>query len=369
MIPASHIAIDARIINSTTGRYIERLLAYLQDIDHTNKYSVLVREKDQDFWKPTNPNFSIVVAEFANYSVAEQIGLKKLLKSLKPDLVHFCMPQQPVSYRGKKVTTFHDLTLVKTYNSDKNWLMFHAKQFVGKFVFKKVARESDHIIAISEFTKKELLEYTDAKEDNVTVIYESTDVENGPTNTYKLPYKDYILYVGQQSDYKNIKRLGDAHQKLLRTYPDLGLVLVGRLNDSALANQTYFTHKAYKNITFTDFVEDAELNWLYSHATAYVFPSLMEGFGLPGLEAMGHGTPVVSSNATCLPEIYGTAAHYFDPTNSDDIARAITEVLGNEKLRRELSKSGYEQIKKYSWKRMAEQTHKVYTDVLNAPKN
>lgn len=364
----AHIAVDARIINSTTGRYVERLLTYLQEIDHTNVYSVLVRAKDEDFWKPTAHNFMIKVADFDNYSLNEQVGFGRFLKKLNPDLVHFCMPQQPVLYKGKKVTTFHDLTLVKTYNSDKNWLVFHAKQLVGKFVFKSVAKENDHLIAISEFTKKELLEFTDATDEGVTVIYESTDVANGQAKTYTLPYKKYLLYVGQQSDYKNIKRLGDAHQKLLKTYPDLGLVLVGKKNASALTNEAYFEKKKYKNIIFTDYVPDNQLNWLYAHATAYIFPSLMEGFGLPGLEAMGHGTPVVSSNATCLPEIYGKAAHYFDPTNIDDIARAVTEVLGNEKLQQKLSRSGYEQIKKYSWKKMAEQTLKVYENVLKDEK-
>jgi len=359
-----HIAVDARIINSTTGRYVERLLTYLQDIDRTNTYSVLVHAKDEKYWKPTNSNFSVVIADFADYSSAEQFGFKKFLKKLKPDLVHFCMPQQPVGYKGKKVTTFHDFTLLKTYNSDKNWLVFHVKQFIGRFVFRSVAASSDHIIVPSKYTRKELFEFTDAKEENVSLIYESADVAQGASKPYKLPYKQYLLYVGNQSDYKNAKRLGDAHQKLLKTYPDLGLVFVGKKNASALANETYFTKKNYQNILFTDFVEDTQLNWLYAHATAYVFPSLMEGFGLPGLEAMGHGTPVISSNATCLPEIYGKAAHYFDPTNTDDIARAITEVLGNEKLRQKLSISGYEQIKKYSWKKMAEQTLKVYEDVL-----
>ena len=233
-------------------------------------------------------------------------------------------------------------------------------------MFKKVAKDSDHIIVPSQFTKNELLEFTGLKDNSMTVIYESADVSQGASKSYKLPYKNYILYVGQQSDYKNIKRLGDAHQKLLKRYPDLGLVLVGKKNASALKNEAYFTDKNYTNIFFTDFVEDTELNWLYAHAAAYIFPSLMEGFGLPGLEAMGHGTPVVSSNATCLPEIYGAAAHYFDPTNIDDITRAITEVLGNEALRHELSKNGYQQIKKYSWKKMAKQTLAVYEDVLQS---
>ena len=360
----AYIAIDARIINSTTGRYVERLLTYLQEIDHTNVYSVLVRARDKNYWIPTAPNFTIKVADFDVYSFAEQIGFRTFLKKLKPDLVHFCMPQQPVWYSGKKVTTFHDFTLVKTYNTDKNWLIFHSKQLVGKFVFKKVAHDNDHLIAISKFTKKELLEFTNIADENVTVIYESADIAQRASKSYALPHKKYLLYVGQQSDYKNIKRLGDAHQKLLKAYPDLGLVLVGKKNASALTNEAYFDKKSYKNILFTDFVPDNQLSWLYAHATAYVFPSLMEGFGLPALEAMGHGTPVISSSATCLPEVYGGAAHYFDPTNIDDIARAITEVLGNEKLRQKLSIAGYEQIKKYSWKKMAQETLKVYENAL-----
>lgn len=361
-----HIALDARIINSTTGRYVERLLAHLQEIDQSNRYTVLVRQKDEHFWTPSASNFSVVVAEFDNYSVAEQLGYKGFLDKLHPDVVHFCMPQQPVAYKGVKVTTFHDLTLIKTYNSDKNWFVFHIKQLIGRFVFKQVARTNNHLIAISQFTKKELIDYTRIPDKKISVIYESSDVTNGAVVPYSVPFKQYLLYVGQQSDYKNIKRLAAAHQKLLMTYPELGLVLVGKKNASITSNQLFFEKQGYQNIVFTDFVPDDQLNWLYSHASAYVFPSLMEGFGLPGLEAMSHGTPVISSSATCLPEIYGTAAHYFNPKSVDDMARAITEVLGNGSLRRELSKQGYEQIKKYSWRRMAEQTLAVYNEVTKS---
>ena len=360
-----HIAIDARIINSSTGRYVERLLHYLQQVDTTNEYSVLVRAKDIEYWKPTAKNFTVKVANFDNYSLAEQTGFKVLLDELKPDLVHFCMPQQPVGYNGKTVTTFHDLTLVKTYNSDKNWLVFHAKQLIGKQVFKKVAKKSDHIIAISEFTKKDLQSFVSIPDEKISVIYEAGETSVGTSKPYTLPFKKYLLYVGQQSDYKNIKRLGDAHQKLLEKYPDLGLVLAGKKNAAALKNESYFTSKHYKNILFTDFVQDDELNWLYGHASAYVFPSLMEGFGLPGLEAMAHGTPVISSNATCLPEVYGDAAVYFDPKNVDDMARTIDSVLQNDKLRTKLAAAGFQRIKKYSWKKMAKETHAVYMRVLN----
>lgn len=362
----AHIAIDARIVNSSTGRYVERLLTYLQDVDTSNQYSVLVLAKDADYWKPRNANFTIRVADFDQYSFAEQLGYARFLKKLKPDLVHFCMPQQPVLYKGKKMTTFHDLSLLKTYNSDKNWFIFHSKQKVGKWVFKKVIEDNDHLVAISKFTAKELTEFSPIAEEKTTLVYEASDVNSIAPKKYQLPFKKYILYVGQQSDYKNLKRLGDAHQILLAKYPDLGLVLAGKKNASALKNEAYFNSKGYTNIHFTDFVPDEQLSWLYTHAEAYVFPSIMEGFGLPGLEAMGYGTPVVSSNATCLPEVYGQAAHYFNPLDTSDMAEAIAQVLSDDKLRTRLAKAGFKQIKKYSWKKMAQETHAIYKQVLQS---
>lgn len=365
----SHIAIDARIINSSTGRYIERLLHYLQQVDKENTYSVLVTEKDKEYFQPTSDNFSVVVADFKQYSFAEQFGFKTFLNQLEPDLVHFCMPQQPIFYTGKKVTTIHDLTLLKTYNSDKNWLVYHFKQAVGHFVFKRVISTSIRIITPSDFTKDEVIEFSDAAEDKTTTIHLAADISDDSPQPYDLPFKDFIMYVGQQSDYKNIQRLGAAHQRLVKKYPDLGLVLVGSINDSAQINQEFFEDKNYKNIVFTGFVDDTQLNWLYSNAKAYVFPSLMEGFGLPGLEAMGHGTPVVSSDMGSLPEVYGEAAHYFDPADTTDMARAIDEVIDDKTLSKKLIKDGYEQFKKYSWLRTAKQTHQIYLDALADPED
>ena len=359
-----HIAIDARIISSSTGTYVERLLHYLQQIDKSSKYSVLVLAKDVDFWKPTADNFTIKVANFDNYSFAEQIGFKKFLDKLSPDLVHFCMPQQPIFYKGKHVTTFHDLTLLRTYNSDKNWLTFHFKQLVGRFVFKRVLKTSKYILTPSRYTKNELLKFANIPPDKIAVTPESADVFIDKLVPYKHPFKEFIMYVGNQSDYKNIRRLGDAHQKLLQKHPNLGLILVGKVDASADSNRTYFINKGYQNIHFTDFLPDEERDWLYTNAAAYVFPSYMEGFGLPGLEAMGYGTPVVSSNATCLPEVYDDAAHYFDPFDTDDMARAIDEVLTDEKLRSNLIAEGYKQIAKYSWRRTAKQTLSVYIDAV-----
>lgn len=359
-----HIVIDARIINSTTGTYVERLLYYLQDIDTQNRYTILVPTRDIDYFKPREENFSVMPADFKNYSFGEQVGFKKLLDSLTPDLVHFCMPQQPILFRGKHVTTVHDLILLQTYNSDKNWLRFHIKQFVGRFVFKHIGHTSAHVITPTQWVKDDYQKFSGIHEDKITVTYEGADVSIDKIKKYEHPFKQYMLYVGQQSDYKNIRRLGDAHQQLLDKYPDLGLILVGKKTAAHLKNEAYFKRRQYKNILFTGFIENPQRDYLFKNCSVYVFPSLMEGFGLPGLEAMGYGAPVASSNATCLPEVYGDAAHYFDPNNPEDMAHAITDILENKKLREELIQKGYKQLKKYSWKRMAQQTHDIYMRAL-----
>lgn len=360
-----HIAIDARIINSTTGQYVERLITHLQTIDTVNDYSILVPTKDRDFWVPTNPKFTVRTVDFDNYSLAEQFGFKKYLNQLKPDLVHFCMPQQPVWYKGKTITTFHDLNLLKTWNSDKNWLIYHIKQFVGRWVFYKVAHKSNLIIVPTDYTAKELIKYCRVSADKIRRTYESADLNLQDIEPYPSPFTRFILYVGQQPDYKNIRRLAEAHQQLLGKYPDLGLILAGRKKADSISNESYFKSKNYKNIIYTDFVSNGQRDWLYQNCTVYAFPSLMEGFGLPGLEAMAYGAPVASSNATCLPEVYGDAAAYFKPNDVTDIAKTLDSILSDENLRTDLINKGRQQVSKYSWERMANETHAAYLEILN----
>ena len=360
----SHIVIDARIINSSTGTYVKYLLKYLQQIDRKNHYTVLVPTKDKDYWQPDNPNFCVHTVDIANYSFAEQIIFPRILRRLQPDLVHFCMPQQPILYRGASVTTVHDLTLLKTYNSDKNWLVFHIKQLVGRIVFKIIGRTNKYIITPSNYTRQAYATFAKIPLKKIITTYEAADVAVDKTEPYPLPFKRFLLYVGQQSDYKNIPRLAEAHQLLLQQNPDLGLVLVGKLNASVKKNQLLFTEKKYQNIVFTDFIEDTQRDWLYQNCAAYVFPSLMEGFGLPGLEAMGYGAPVISSDFTCLPEIYDKAALYFNPENSIELAQTIQQLLDDDKLRAELIQLGFSRVADFSWKRTAEQTLAVYNQAL-----
>jgi len=358
------IVIDARIINSGTGTYAVKLLEHLQAVDKVNRYDVLVPTKDLTYWQPKADNFRLVGCDFPNYSFAEQFAYKRFLDRLAPDLVHFLMPQQPLSYHGRKIATMHDTILLNTYNSDKNWLVFHLKQLVGRYVFKKIARTNDHIIAVSKNTKNEYQDFSGVDEGKISVIYEAADPPLKNPEKIDVPFKKYILYVGQEPDYKNIRRLGEAHQKLVKKHPDLGLVLVGRMNEDTKRNRAYFEKNHYKNIYFTGFINDSQRDYLLTHAEAYVFPSLMEGFGLPPLEAMSYGTPVISSHASCMPEILGAAAEYFDPLDTDNMAEVIDRVLSDKALQKTLVERGRKQLKKYSWSKMARETHAIYMQVL-----
>ena len=361
-----HIAIDARIINSSTGRYIERLLTYLEKIDSPHTFSVLVREKDTEYWKPTNPRFSIVVADYHQYTFGEQLGFYFFLKQLNADLVHFCMPQQPFLYRGAKVTTVHDLSLLRiTENDTMSLPVLKTKQFIFKHLLRSVIRSSRIILAPSEYTKDDILAFQPIDPARVIRTYESADaVSNTEEPVSEFISASFILAVGRADPYKNLRGAVEAHHILRQTHPDLQLIIVGKRDETSHQLEAWALQQGYDGIHFFGFASDAQLAWFYSHCQVYIFPSFMEGFGLPGLEAMRHGAPVASSNATCLPEIYGNAALYFDPQSPTAIASTVNEILDNPSVRDDLIDRGTKKVKEYSWQRMAEETLAAYNLAL-----
>lgn len=362
------IVIDARGYQSTTGRYTRELIRNLEILEGKSKereYVILLQKKEFEDYTPQAKNFSKLEADCPYYGLAEQINLLFFLNSLGADLVHFTMPQQPVFYRGKHVSSVHDLTLLKTNPGNKNHAIFKVKQLLGTFVFKRIAKTSEKILTISNFSKSEYLALTGIDPEKIVVTYPSAEMPVlKPTPCPPLLDKSFIMYVGQQSSYKNLRRLMQAHRQLLPSFPDLQLVFVGKPNAVGKKDRAWAEKEGFKNIIYTGFIDDNQLAWLYKHCQAYVFPSLMEGFGLPALEAMVYGAPVVSSNATCLPEVYEEAAHYFDPEDVDEMAEKIKDVLTKEKLRQKLIKNGQKQIKKYSWRRMSEQILEEYKNAL-----
>lgn len=360
-----HIVIDARELRTSSGRYVERLLHYLQKLDNAHRYTILLKPADMAGWQPANPAFTPVACPHQEFTFAEQLGLKRQIQGLKPDLVHFTFPQQPILYGGKTITTIHDLTTLRFTNPDKNPLVFTCKQRVYSSVIKRAARKSAQIITGSQFVKDDVVQFTGISPDKITVTYEAADpITDPPEALPDLAGRQFIMYIGRPTPHKNLERLIEAFSILQARHPDLQLVLAGKQDANYRRIAAAVATRSLQGVVFTGFVSEGQLRWLYEHCAAYVFPSLSEGFGLPGLEAMLHGAPVISSDATCLPEIYGEASHYFDPLDTRAMAGAIHEVLSNPQLRQRLIADGRRQTQNYSWQRLAEQTLQVYQNAL-----
>lgn len=362
------IAIDARIINSSTGRYVERLISHLEELDAPHEFIVLVLKKDRDYWKPRKPNFSVQIADFPSYSFAEQIGFAAFLYKLKPDLVHFCMPQQPLLYFGKRITTVHDLTLVRFENIDMNPIIYKIRKQIFTFLLKNVIRRSQVVLTPTEFIRQDVLDFTSHNfAEKVSVTLEGWDrLAEHATPVSALKGAPFLFFVGNAFPYKNLNRLVDAFALLQKKHPALHLALAGKKDIFYEQLAAYATHRGItKNFHILGYISEAEKRWMFQNAEAYVVASLSEGFHIPGLEAMSEDCPVISSDATCLPEVYAEAALYFDPYSVDALVEQIERILTDKKLRQQQIKAGQKRLKEFSWRRMARQTLDAYKRVLD----
>jgi glycosyltransferase involved in cell wall biosynthesis len=362
------LVIDARESGTSTGRYVDKLVENLSKLSPKFDVVVLTKAPRLQFMKQAAPNFKVVKSDYKEFTFSEQLGLLRQINALKPDLVHFTMTQQPLRYKGKVVTTIHDLTTLRFDNPSKNRAVFKAKQKVYERVVKNVAQKSDSIITPSEYVKQDVAQYANINPDKIFVTYEAADrIAAAAEPVPRLAGKQFIMYVGRGTPHKNLKRLVQAFLILRRKYPDLVLALAGKMDANykrleALVSDNRLADK----VIFTDFISEGQLKWMYENTAAYVFPSLSEGFGLPGLEAMAHGAPVAAAKATCLPEIYGDGAVYFDPRITQDMVQKISRVLSDSGLRAQLIKKGSIQAGKYSWRTMARQTMEIYETALGA---
>jgi glycosyltransferase involved in cell wall biosynthesis len=249
------------------------------------------------------------------------------------------------------------------------------RRWAYRWVIKKACQNAQHIIAISEATKQDIVNMLQIDPDKIAVVYLAVADRYKPTSDssqvaeIKRKFnisKPYFLYVGQWRQHKNVARLIRAFHLLRRRYNlDYQLVLAGKVDrqcPEVLATINQLNLQA--EVILTGYVPDADLPLLYNGADAFVFPSLYEGFGLPPLEAMACGAPVVASRVSCMPEILGEAAHYFDPLSVEDMAKAMVEIAKNYTLRQTLRTLGFKQVKKYSFSQMAQQTLAIYRQIL-----
>ncbi len=368
------IGIDARFfgpLGKGLGRYTQKLVENLEKIDTENEYFVFLRKENWDQYQPAAGNFKKVLADIPWYSLREQIQMPRLLDKYRLDLAHFPHFNVPIRWKGNFVVTIHDLILLRYPTrraSTLSPLIYLLKKIAYWTVIKHAVKKSHKIIAVSEHTKKDILDHFGIEPGKISVTYESFDIgqkaaEQSPEKVlakYGI-IKPYLLYVGNAYPHKNLERLVLVFRELVKKHPHLQLVLAGR-EDYFYGRLKKFTADNWvKRVVFTDFVPDEDLGMLYREALLYVFPSLYEGFGLPPLEAMSRSVPVASSNASCIPEILGEAAVYFDPTAMAQMAEVIERAVTDIELRKNLMAAGEKQIKKYSWKKMAKETLEIYS--------
>lgn len=367
------------------GNYVYNLTKKLLEIDNENEY-VLIHVKKQGLQDPYHDVFDkaeelviespMIIPRELRKVVSKFIHLPKVIKNENFDIVHEMSQFKPLPYiPSLKVITVHDLI---------SWSL-KGKKFLkelsasGKFykyienrMLKKMLENPIHIIAISNKTKGDIIEYFGINPDRISVIHYGIDEIFRPLNSVEDITNNYginnpfILYVGNLEPRKNVggiitsfyklKKMGILHKLVIVSatkgyYYDKILRMINKLN-------------LEKEVTFAGFIPPKDLPRMYNAADLFVFPSFYEGFGLPPLEAMACGCPVITSNTSSLPEVVGDAGIMVNPYDVDGLANAMYEVLCNDGLKEDMTKKGLNRTKMFSWERAAKETIKVYEEVM-----
>lgn len=393
--------VDLKITSVCHERIIESLIGYiLYSEDHPNirgldlhesfsSKSGLLEQYSQ-FYNLLNPSLSQQSSYWRKYvlrglqktvlkgmSKFHQIDTRPLLSQEKLDIFHSTylrMPNKELTCGLQRVITIYDLIpIVRTDFVIKELEVFFRN------IISSIDIHLDWAICISEYTKQEFCEHTGMSPERVFVTYLAAEnsfspigdsiLVNEACKKYLIPEDPYFLSIAALQPRKNLSFLIESFYKLISENPsiDHDLVLAG--SSGWMTEEIFETINSRSDLKhrvhFTGYVEEEDLNAIYNGATAFIFPSLYEGFGLPILEAMQAGVPVISSNATSLPEVAGDAAILADPQDEDAFCQAMLNIIHDSSLRQRLKYKGLEQAKKFSWDKCADQTLEAYRVIAN----
>jgi len=368
-----HIVIDARLYgpkHTGIGRYTKNLLlglTKLKSFKHDNYTLLIYPELEKEIRSDLGNFFNYKVTTIRHYSLADQLVLPRLIKSLHPDLVHFTHLDKPIMYLSPSVVTVHDLIRHFSRGSattTKTPILYWFK-YLGYLLMTKVVLATSHIIVPSNYWQDYLLNNFNISPQKIITTYEAVDpkiISLSPQTTKPLPPKNYLLYTGNLYPHKNIQVILSA----LKSLPDIDLkiicarpVFIDRIKKIATDNQVT------SQVQFLGYVPDRLFPKLYGQALCLVHPALIEGFSLTGLEAMALNCPVISSDKTCLPEIYQDNVIYFDPHNASELAQKIIYLKNHSSLRAKLIKLGRQLVNQFSWQKTATQTSRFYQQILS----
>lgn len=359
------IGIDARLYYETgVGRYIRNLITQLQKIDRENSYVVFLGENAYSKFE-VKENWEKRKVTIPWHSVAEQTAFIPILLKENLDLVHFPYFSYPVLYPGKYIVTIHDM-IVSHFATGRattfSPLIYQMKRLGYQINHRIGLRRTSHIIAVSQATKQEIIKTIGIKPEKISVIYEGVDANliNQKYATHSLIDVPYILYIGNAYPHKNLETLLKAFETVAQNNKTIQLVLVGPddvfyqrleqdMQDLPINNRVQFLHA----------ISDSQLVTLYQHAQALVSPSLMEGFGLPIIEALSFNIPVIASDIPVYRELFNDLVNFFNPNSVDDLVSKLLPAT-EKKLTIPTKKEIDTLLHKFSWEKAARETLRVY---------
>jgi glycosyltransferase involved in cell wall biosynthesis len=366
------IAIDARKLHDFgIGTYIRNVLIGLARIDPHTEYIGLCRPADVDAINELGPNFRAVPETARPYSLGEQVWIPLSLARERVHLLHEPHYVLPPATRCRAVVTIHDCIHLMF----PQYLPGRLAHFYARGSMWSAVHKSDRILTVSAASKRDILRFFGVDADKVEVIYNAIDERflappdadrmDQVRQRYQLDHP-FLLYVGNIKPHKNLERLIDAFGRARsRGLDDLRLIIIGdEISKYPALRQSVHRHRLDKYVRFLGFQPYHTLAAFYRLARAFAFPSLYEGFGLPPLEAMACGTPVVTSNVSSLPEIAGDAAVLVDPYEPASIADGIVQAVTDDPLRERLIARGLARAREFSWEQSVASIHRIYMEVV-----
>jgi len=368
------IAFDATAIPANragAGTYIYSLVQALAHVDADNEYHVFAKPEYADEFGPLGPNFRLVRVPLASTPrrlLWEQAALPRALKALGADLLHSPHYTTPRLAPCPVVATFHDMTYLLTPELHPR---FHRRFFPP--MMRASARRAARILNISESTRRDMLRLLPitAGKATTTLLAAGPVFRVAPAGEvaeacarFGLTPGRFLLYVGVLEPRKNVPLLLQAYARIAARFPDSPLVIAGKkgwMYEEIFAQVSALGLS--NRVVFTGYVAEEDLPRLYGGARAFVYPSRYEGFGLPVLEAMQCGCPVVTSDVSSMPEVAGDAALLIDPDDAGGLADALARVLTDDALVADLSRRGIARAAGFSWERCARETRAVYEAV------
>ena len=353
------------------------LIRNLMEVDHVNEYSVFVK-KDEDPCIKSTGNFNVIELEKQKYPIWEQIMLPAAVKKAGCELLHCTANTAPCFLSLPLVVTLHDIIFMEKLSLFRKGFSKYQKfgNIYRRMVVPGVLKKCSKIITVSESEKQRISKFFKLEDSKIKTIYNGVSSHFNPiTDTaelariksnFKLPDR-FVFFLGNTDPKKNTigvlkalsifnKRSSEKLQLVLMDFDRKSLnKLISEIGDESLNDC----------ITLTGYVNNSELPGIYSLSTLFLYTSLRESFGIPMLEAMACGTPVITSNTSCMPEVAGNAAIFIDPYKPEQIADAIALLLSDPEKCKQLVTLGFEQSKKFTWRNMATEVLDVYTEILS----